>query len=119
MLNKITLIGRLTKDPELRYTQSGTAVCTFTLAVDSGWGDNKRTDFITIVVWNKQGENAAQYLGKGKMAAVDGRLQIRSYDDKDGIKRYVTEVVADSVVFLSPKSDSVSAPACESDDVPW
>lgn len=119
MLNKVTLIGRLTKDPDLRITNSEKAVCTFSLAVDSGYGDNKRTDFIDIVVWGKQGENAAKYLTKGKMAAVDGRLQIRSYEDKNGVKRYATEVVADSVVFLSPKSDNVSAPTYESDDVPW
>lgn len=106
MLNRIILIGRLTKDPELRYTNSGTPVCSFTLAVDSGFGDNKRTDFINIVVWSKQGENCSQYLSKGKLAAVEGRLQIRNYDDKDGNKRYVTEVVADNVRFLSPKNET-------------
>ena len=106
MLNRTMLIGRLTKDPELRYTNSGTPVCSFTLAVDSGFGDNKRTDFINIVVWSKQGENCSEYLAKGKLAAVEGRLQIRNYDDKDGNKRYVTEVVADNVRFLSPKNES-------------
>ena len=108
MLNRIVLIGRLTKDPELRYTQSGKAVCAFTLAVDRpyvGADGNKETDFINIVVWNKLGENCAQYLGKGKLAAVDGRLQIRSYDGQDGQRRYVTEVIADNVRFLSPKSE--------------
>ena len=109
MLNRIILIGRLTKDPELRYTNSGAPVCSFTLAVDSGFGDNKRTDFINIVVWNKQGESCSQYLSKGKLAAVDGRLQIRNYDDRDGNKRYVTEVIADSVRFLSPKGESGAA----------
>ena len=106
MLNRIILIGRLTKDPELRYTNSGKSVCSFTLAVDSGFSDNKRTDFINIVVWSKQGENCSQYLAKGKIAAVEGRLQIRNYDGKDGNKRYVTEVVADNVRFLSPKNDT-------------
>ena len=110
MLNRIILIGRLTRDPELRFTTNGTAVCSFTLAVDSGFGENKRTDFINIVVWNKQGENCATYLSKGKLAAVDGRLQIRSYDGKDGVKRYVTEVVAESVRFLSPKGETSSEP---------
>lgn len=108
MLNRIVLIGRLTKDPELRYTQSGKAVCAFTLAVDRpyvGADGNKETDFINIVVWNKTAENCAQYLGKGKLAAVDGRLQIRSYDGQDGQRRYVTEVIADNVRFLSPKSE--------------
>lgn len=108
MLNRIVLIGRLTKDPELRYTQSGKAVCAFTLAVDRpyvGADGNKETDFINIVVWNKTAENCAQYLAKGKLAAVDGRLQIRSYDGQDGQRRYVTEVIADNVRFLSPKSE--------------
>ncbi len=108
MLNRIVLIGRLTKDPELRYTQSGKAVCTFTLAVDRPYlanNGNREADFINIVVWNKTAENCAQYLAKGKLAAVDGRLQIRSYDGQDGQRRYVTEIIADNVRFLSPKSE--------------
>ena len=112
MLNRIVLIGRLTKDPELRFTQNGKAVCSFTLAVDRpyvGQNGNKETDFINIVVWNKLGENCAQYLAKGKMAAVDGRLQIRSYDDKNNQRRYVTEVIADNVRFLTPKSEGQSS----------
>ena len=109
MSNRIVLIGRLTKDPELRYTQSGKAVCTFTLAVDRPYlanNGNREADFINIVVWNKTAENCAQYLAKGKLAAVDGRLQIRSYDGQDGQRRYVTEVIADNVQFLSPKSEA-------------
>ena len=109
MLNRIVLIGRLTKDPELRYTQSGKAVCTFTLAVDRPYlanNGNREADFINIVVWNKTAENCAQYLAKGKLAAVDGRLQIRSYDGQDGQRRYVTEVIADNVRFLSPKNEA-------------
>ncbi len=106
MLNRVILIGRLTADPELRYTNSGTPVCSFRLAVDSGFGDNRRTDFINIVVWSKQGETCSQYLSKGKLAAVDGRLQIRSYEDRDGNKRTSTEVVAENVRFLSPKNES-------------
>ena len=108
MLNRIVLIGRLTKDPELRFTPNGKAVCSFTLAVDRpyvGQDGNRETDFINIVVWNKLGENCAQYLAKGKMAAVDGRLQIRHYDGSDGQRRYVTEVIADNVRFLTPKSE--------------
>ncbi len=108
MLNRIVLIGRLTKDPELRYTQSGKAVCAFTLAVDRPYlanNGNREADFINIVVWNKTAENCAQYLAKGKLAAVDGRLQIRSYDGQDGQHRYITEVIADNVRFLSPKSE--------------
>ncbi len=103
MLNRIVLIGRLTKDPELRYTQSGKAVCAFTLAVDRPYlanNGNREADFINIVVWNKTAENCAQYLAKGKLAAVDGRLQIRSYDGQDGQRRYVTEVIADNVQFF-------------------
>ena len=100
-MNNIILIGRLTKDPELRYTQAGKAVCSFTLAVDRPYsGDKKEADFINIVVWNKVGENCAQYLKKGRKAAVQGRLQIRSYEDDNGKKKYITEVVANSVEFL-------------------
>ncbi len=109
MLNRIVLIGRLTKDPELRYTPNGVAVATFTLAVDrlmkNAQGE-KETDFINIVVWQKQAENVANYLSKGKMAAVDGRLQIRNFDGQDGKKRWVTEVVAETVRFLSPRDAS-------------
>lgn len=104
MLNRCILIGRLTKDPELRYTQSGKAVCTFTLAVDRNYGDKKQTDFIEIIVWGKMGENCANYLSKGKLAAVDGQLTTRSYEAKDGHKVKVYEVVADQVRFLSPKT---------------
>lgn len=100
-MNSIILIGRLTKDPELRYTQAGKAVCSFTLAVDRPYsGDNKEADFINIVVWNKVGENCAQYLSKGRKVAVQGRLQIRSYEVDKGQRRYITEVVANSVEFL-------------------
>ena len=109
MLNRIVLIGRLTKDPELRHTQSGKAVCAFTLAVDRPYlanNGNREADFINIVVWNKTAENCAQYLAKGKLAAVDGRLQIRSYDGQDGQRRYVTEVIADNVRFLSLMSEA-------------
>lgn len=114
MLNRIVLIGRLTRDPELRFTPNGKAVCSFTLAVDRPFANqdgNREADFINIVVWNKQGENCAQYLAKGRLAAVDGRLQIRSYDGNDGQKRYVTEVIADAVRFLSPKGEGGAAPA--------
>lgn len=104
-MNKIILIGRLTKDPELSYTQGGKAVCKFTLAVDRPYnGESKETDFINIVVWNKAGENAAKYLTKGRQTAVEGRLQIRSYDGNDGKKRYITEVIADRVEFIGSTS---------------
>lgn len=102
MLNRIILIGRLTRDPELRYTNSGTAVATFTIAVDRPKSPNREqeTDFITIVVWQKQAEMCAQYLHKGRLAAVDGRLQIRAYENRDGQKVKAAEVVAESVRFL-------------------
>lgn len=112
MLNKVILIGRLTRDPELRYTpNSGTAVGSFTLAVNRIGGKQEETDFIDIVVWGKQAENCAQYLQKGSLAAVDGRLQIRSYEAKDGQKRRVAEVVAFSVQFLSGRQPANHADA--------
>jgi single-strand DNA-binding protein len=117
MLNRIVLIGRLTRDPELRYTQNGIAVATFSLAVDRNFKNaagEKETDFINIVVWRGQAENCANYLSKGKLAAVDGRLQIRSYETAENQKRTVAEVVAEDVRFLSPKEGSgggFSAPA--------
>ncbi len=102
MLNKVILIGRLTREPELRYTPSGTAVAKFTLAVDRRQAKDREreTDFIDIVVWQKQAENCANYLGKGRLVAVDGRLQIRSYEDNQGIRRKAAEVVAENVRFL-------------------
>lgn len=103
-MNKIFLIGRLTKDPELRYTPSGAAVCSFTLAVDrrfTSQSGEREADFIPVVVWNKAAESSAKYLSKGRQTAVEGRLQIRSYDDKDDQRRWVTEVIADNVEFLS------------------
>ena len=101
-MNKSILIGRLTKDVELKYTTSQTAVASFPLAVDRKVqkGKEKETDFINIVLWGKTAENAAQYTGKGKLIAVIGRIQTRSYEAKDGGKRYVTEVVGEEVQFL-------------------
>ena len=103
-MNKVTLIGRLTKDPELKFTPgTGTAVANFTMAVDRRLPNKdgqREADFISIVVWGKQAENTANYMSKGKLIAVSGRLQVRSYDAKDGTKRYVTEVVAEEVQFL-------------------
>lgn len=111
MLNRIVLIGRLTKEPDLRYTASGIAVARFTLAVDRRYSKDreKEADFIDIVVWQKQAENCANYLGKGRLVAVDGRLQIRSYDDKQGIRRRAAEVVAENVRFLDWAKEGQSA----------
>jgi single-strand DNA-binding protein len=109
-MNRVVLIGRLTRDPELRYTSgNNAAVCNFTIAVDRGFtgqSGEREADFIPIVVWNKQAENVKNYLTKGSQAAIDGRIQTRTYDDKDGQKRYVTEVVANNVEFLGSKNSS-------------
>ena len=101
-MNHVTLIGRLTKDPEVRYTQSGTPVGTFTLAVDRRVQKDKpkEADFIPCVVWNKTAEVAGNYCKKGKQVAVNGRIQVRSYDAKDGSKRYVTEVIVNDLELL-------------------
>ena len=112
MINRVVLVGRLTRDPEMRYTQSGIAVARFTLACDrpfTGQDGKKETDFIDCTVWRKQAENVAQYLKKGNMAGVDGRLQISSYEGQDGTKRQRAEVVADSVRFLEPKGQGQSS----------
>ena len=103
MLNKIVLIGRLTRDPELRYTPNGTAVCNFSLAVERNYTNRqgeREVDFIDIVVWRKQAEHCANHLGKGRLVAVEGRLQIRSYENDEGQRRRVAEVVANNVQFL-------------------
>jgi single-strand DNA-binding protein len=113
MLNRVILIGRLTQDPELRYTNSGTAVASFSLAVDrmrSNQSGERETDFVPIVVWQKQAELCAQYLHKGRLAAVDGRLQIRSYENKEGQKVRVAEVVAESVRFLDRGESTGTSP---------
>lgn len=109
MLNKVILIGRLTQDPELRYTPNGVPVASFSLAVDRQFTNKqgeRATDFIDIVVWQKLAENCANHLGKGRLVAVDGRLQIRSYDDNQGIRRKAAEVVANDVRFLDWPKDN-------------
>ena len=117
MLNKIILMGRLTRDPELRRTQSGTAVTSFSLAVDRDFksqGGDKETDFIDIVAWRNTAEFVSKYFTKGRMAVVEGRLQIRDWTDKDGGKRRSAEVVADNVYFGDTKrdgADNYGAPA--------
>lgn len=103
MLNRVILVGRLTRDPETRYLPSGVNVTNFSIAVDRnfvGQDGQKGTDFIPIVTWRKLAELCANYLSKGRLVAVSGRLQTRSYDGQDGQRRYVTEVVADEVQFL-------------------
>ena len=103
MLNRVILIGRLTRDPELRYTPTGIAVTQFTLAVDRPFTNSqgeREADFIPIVTWRQLAETCANYLRKGRLTAVEGRIQVRSYDNNEGRRVYVTEVVADNVRFL-------------------
>ncbi|EPE5677921.1 single-stranded DNA-binding protein [Listeria seeligeri] len=110
MMNRVVLVGRLTKDPDLRYTPAGAAVATFTLAVNrpfkNGQGEQE-ADFIQCVVWRKPAENVANFLKKGSLAGVDGRVQTRNYEGNDGKRVYVTEIVAESVQFLEPKQNAV------------
>lgn len=107
MINRVVLVGRLTKDPELRYTpNTGIAVTTFTLAVNRSFTNQqgeRDADFVPIVVWRNAAENCANYLRKGSLAGIDGRIQTRSYDTPEGQKRFVTEVVAENVRFLDSK----------------
>jgi single-strand DNA-binding protein len=105
MLNHITIMGRLTKDVELRRTGTGTAVASFTIACDRDFGD-KETDFIEVTAWKNTAEFAAKYFSKGRMAVVSGRLQIRSWTDKDGNKRKNAEVVAENIYFGDSKKDA-------------
>ncbi|EAD6871225.1 TPA: single-stranded DNA-binding protein [Listeria monocytogenes] len=110
MMNRVVLVGRLTKDPDLRYTPAGAAVATFTLAVNRPFKNaqgEQEADFINCVVWRKPAENVANFLKKGSMAGVDGRVQTRNYEDNDGKRVYVTEIVAESVQFLEPKQNAV------------
>lgn len=114
MLNHITIMGRLTRDPELRYTQSGTAVASFTLAVDRDFSDKssgeRQTDFIDCVAWRQTAEFVSKYFPKGSMAIASGRLQLRDWQDKEGNKRRSAEVLADNVYFGESKKDGY-APA--------
>lgn len=103
MLNRVILIGRLTRDPELRYTPTGVAVTQFTLAVDrpfTNQQNEREADFINIVTWRQLAETCANYLRKGRLTAVEGRIQVRNYDNNEGRRVYVTEVIADNVRFL-------------------
>ena len=126
-MNNVVLIGRLTRDPELRYIpNTGTPVSTFSLAVDKQVSREKKqemeskgqptADFINIVVWGRQAENCANYLAKGRLTAVQGRIQSRTYDAKDGTRRYVTEVVAEKVQFLEWGDDDNRSKSSNSND---
>ena len=128
MLNNVVLIGRLVRDPDMRYTPNGVAVTTFTLAVDRPFSSNKgerESDFIPIVVWRQLAEACANHLSKGRLVAVQGRIQTRQYENNDGRKVNVTEVVADTVRFLERSEsnrkteESISPPTDPFEDVPF
>ena len=120
-MNKVFLIGRLTRDPELRHTTSGTAVCQISLAINRrvGAGREPETDFINVVVWDKLGENVAKYMAKGRQVAVEGRIQTRNYDNNEGKKVYVTEVIASNVEFIGSSSDTNRQPSNVAEDNPF
>ena len=107
-MNKVFLIGRLSRDPELRHTTSGMPVCQINVAISRpvSQGSEPQTDFINVVVWNKQAENVARYLSKGRQIAVEGRIQTRNYDNNEGKRTYVTEVIASNVEFLGSANDN-------------
>lgn len=109
MMNRVVLVGRLTKDPELKYTPNGVAVASFTLAVNrpfTNQGGEREADFINCVVWRRPAENVANFLKKGSLAGVDGRIQTRNFEGQDGRRVFMTEVVAESVQFLEPRNGS-------------
>ena len=106
MINKAILMGRLTRDPELRHTGSGTPVCSFSIAIDNGYGENRQTDFINCVAWNKTAEFVEKYFTKGRMIIVVGRISTRTWEGQDGKKNYVTEVVASEVSFGESKRNA-------------
>ena len=119
MINKVILMGRLTKDPELRYTNNKTPVCSFTIAVNNGYGEKQQTDFINCVAWNKTAEFVTKYFTKGKMIVIaDGRISTRSWETQDGKRAYATEVVANEVNFVETKSSQQTAtqPPMQDDD---
>ena len=123
MINKATLIGRLGRDPEMRYTQSGTAVANFTLATNEVWKDKEgnkqeRTEWHRVVAFARLGEICGQYLSKGKLIYVEGRIQTRDWLDKEGVKRYTTEIVANEMKMLESKGAAISQAAFQDDPGP-
>lgn len=117
-LNKVFLLGNLTRDPELKYTKSGTAIANFSIAVNRSYKANdgeykKEVNFFKIVVWGKSGENCSNYLSKGSSALVEGRLQNRNYETQDGQKRTITEIIADNIQFLGNRNRSNTDKGCK------
>lgn len=133
MINKVILMGRMTRDPELRHTGKGTPVTTFSIAIDNGYGDNKRTDFVNCLAWNKTAEFVTKYFTKGRMIIIaDGRISTRIWETQDGKRAYATEVIANEVNFGETKSSQQTAtqrpmqdddddftPLDEDDDLPF
>ena len=125
MINKAILQGRLTKDPELRRTNSGKAVCSFNIASDNGHGENKTTDFINCVAWEKTAEFIEKHFTKGKMIILVGRISTRTYEGQDGRKNYVTEVIVNEVSFADSKKDETTkenegfTPVGDNTGLPW
>ncbi|WP_059050432.1 single-stranded DNA-binding protein [Paenibacillus senegalimassiliensis] len=122
MLNRVILIGRLTRDPELRYTPAGVAVTQFTLAVDrpfTSQGGEREADFIPVVTWRQLAETCANYLRKGRLTAVEGRIQVRNYENNEGKRVYVTEVIADNVRFLESNRDGGSGGGGAREEAPF
>ena len=122
MLNKIVTIGRLTRDPEIRYTQSGKAVCTFSIAVDDGYGENKKAYFFPVVVWGKTAETCGKSLTKGRKVAVTGKLTTRQYENNEGKKLTVFEIVADAfggVEFLDKKQGGSQSNEIDDEIIPF
>ena len=124
MVNKVILVGNLGRDPELKHLPSGQAICQFSIATSEGYTDKagqkqEKTEWHRIVVWEKLAEVCGKYLGKGSKVYVEGKLQTREWDDKDGVKRYQTEIVAREVKFLSEKKAGAPAAAAAPDDEPF
>lgn len=120
-MNRVMLIGRITGKPELRYTGSNLPYTRFSLAVNRSFSNaqgQRETDFINIIVWRKQAENVCNFLDKGSLISVEGRIQTGSYDDKDGNRRYTTDIVADSVQFLETRSQSQSRANASNNNAP-
>ena len=111
-MNRVFLIGRLSRDPELRHTTNGTAVCQINVAISRpvAQGREPETDFINVTVWNRPAENVARYLSKGRQVAIEGRIQTRSYDNNEGRRTYGTEVIANNVEFLGSANDNRAVP---------
>ena len=126
MINKVILMGRLAKDPELRHTGTGKPVTSFSIAINAGYGENQHTDFVNCTAWNKTAEFVSNYFTKGKMIIVIGRISTRSWEGQEGKRNYATEVIASEVSFAESKSENPSAakddftPLDEADDdLPW